>query len=74
MRDFMAINHFIFKTFSYVVLTGFLLGSTVGYGQSFSKPDSLEQVYLKGAFRPEDSLKILHDLAIEFEDPQKILQ
>ena len=74
MRDFKAINNLIFKTFSYVVLTGFLLGSPVGYGQSLSKLDSLEQVYLKGAFSPEDSLNILHDLAAGYEDPQKILQ
>ena len=44
------------------------------FSQSQSEVDSLEQVYLLGAFEPKDSLEVLTDLATDFQDPQKILE
>jgi class 3 adenylate cyclase/Tfp pilus assembly protein PilF len=73
MRHFKAIKILTFKT-SLVLLTGLLLGSPVGYGQTQTGLDSLEQVYLQGTFKPEDSLKLLNLIIYRFQDPQKLVQ
>ena len=63
MRHCKAINTSNFKTFSLAFLTVFLLDIPFGYGQTQIVVDSLEHVYLQGAFSPEDSLDVLNDLA-----------
>ena len=74
MRHFKAIRVLILKTFCFALLSGCLLNSFSGHAQFQGDPDSLEQVFLQGTFRPVDSLEILHDLAAGYQDPQKILE
>ncbi|MEJ2585308.1 MAG: adenylate/guanylate cyclase domain-containing protein [Robiginitalea sp.] len=74
MRHYKAIHSSIVKTFSLLAVMGSLLSSHSSHAQFQGDLDSLETVYLKGDFRPGDSLKILNDLAAGYQDPEKILQ
>jgi class 3 adenylate cyclase/Tfp pilus assembly protein PilF len=74
MRHFKAIIDLFPRSFPFGLLLGFLLGNPFGYGQSQAETDSLEQVYLEGAFKSEDSLELLNMIVAGYQDPQKILQ
>ena len=74
MSHFKAIKILTFKTCCFVLLTGLLLGSPVGYGQIQTELDSLEQIYLQGAFKPEDSLELLSRIVNGQQDPFKVLR
>ncbi|TNF76700.1 MAG: tetratricopeptide repeat protein [Bacteroidetes bacterium] len=73
MRHFKAVRIRIVRIFSFLLLSGFLLSSLSSYPQFQGDLDSLERVYLEGAFNPQDSLEILNDLAVTYQDPQMIL-
>ena len=57
-----------------VISLFFLLTAPLIFGQSPSKADSLESLYLQGTFKTSDSLQILDQLITNFQDPSKLLE
>lgn len=74
MRHLSVIRYLRFGISCLALLMGSLLAGPGLYGQSPKELDSLEQVYIQGTFKPEDSLEVLNTLTSWFQDPQKVLQ
>lgn len=74
MSHLSVIRYLRFGISCLALLMGSLLAGPGLYGQSQKELDSLEQVYIQGTFKPEDSLEVLNTLTSWFQDPQKVLQ
>ena len=74
MRYLNAARRIISRIFFTALVSGCCLYGINLHAQWQQDMDTLARVYEQGAFPPQDSLKILHDLAGGYQDPHKVLQ